>query len=85
MTSLHVIPDERGGWHVRTDGAEPPLSDHTSATAAERAAQRHARTVGAETILIHDRYTRVHAAPVAGRAARPAHGAGPAPRDDDVC
>jgi hypothetical protein len=85
MTSLHVIPDERGGWHVRTDGAEPSLSDHTSATAAERAARRHARTVGAETILIHDRYARVHATPVAGSAARAAHGGPPAARDNNAC
>ncbi len=63
MTLLHVVPDERGGWHVRKDASEPPLSDHTSATAAERAARRHARAVGAETILIHDRYARVRAVP----------------------
>jgi hypothetical protein len=67
MTLLHVMPDERGGWHVRTDGAEPPLSDHTSATAAELAARSYARAVGAETILIHDRYARVHAALAPGR------------------
>jgi hypothetical protein len=63
MTLLHVVPDERGGWHVRTDASQPPLSDHTSATAAERAARRHARVMGAEMILIHDRYARVHTAP----------------------
>src|SRR4051812_23455402 len=38
MTELHVIPDERTTWRVYEEGASAPLSEHTNATDAERAA-----------------------------------------------
>ena len=60
---LHVVPDARGRWRVLEDASEVPLSEHTSATAAELAAWRHADLHGeAESILVHDRYGRTHAA-----------------------
>jgi hypothetical protein len=49
---------------VYVDAATVALSEHTSETAAESAAQMQARTCGASRIVIHDRYfrTRVGAA-----------------------
>jgi len=60
---LHVVPDERGRWHVIDDASRAPLSHHTSATAAEFAAWQHAREHGADSILLHDRYGRTHSVP----------------------
>ena len=62
--TLHVVADARGRWRVLDDEAESrPLSEHTTATDAERAAWRH----GAASVLIHDRYGRTHdALPVSG-------------------
>jgi hypothetical protein len=65
MTStLHVVADARGRWRVLDDEEESvPLSEHTTATDAERAAWRH----GAASVLVHDRYDRTHdALPVSG-------------------
>ena len=62
--TLHVVADARGRWRVLDDEAESrPLSEHTTATDAERAAWRH----GAASVLIHDRYGRTHdALPISG-------------------
>ena len=38
-----------------------PLSEHWSATEAERAAWRHISAVGAGSVLIYDRYGRTRA------------------------
>jgi hypothetical protein len=65
MSTLHVVADARGRWRVLDDDAEEqaPLSEHTTATDAERAAWRH----GAGSVLVHDRYCRTHnALPIAG-------------------
>ena len=59
---LHVVPDQVGGWSVRRDGTDQPLSEHASATAAESAAVREARTTGTPEVLVRDRYDRVHRA-----------------------
>jgi hypothetical protein len=62
--TLHVVADARGRWRVLDDDEETAvLSEHTSATDAERAAWRH----GAASVLVHDRYGRTHdALPVGG-------------------
>jgi hypothetical protein len=55
--TLHVVADARGRWRVLDDdGHTAPLSEHTSATDAERAAWQH----GADSVLVHDRYGRTH-------------------------
>jgi hypothetical protein len=61
MTELHVIPDERTRtWRVYRSDAAAPLSQHTDATEAELAALEWAEQSGAERILVHDCYHRVH-------------------------
>jgi hypothetical protein len=74
MTMLHVVPDERSRWRVFEDASRVPLSEHTSATAAELAAWRHARLRGADSIVLHDRYWRTHRVPRFERAAPAARG-----------
>ena len=61
MSTLHVMADARGRWRVVDDDDEeqPPRSEYTTADAAERAAWRH----GAGSVLVHDRYGRIHRAP----------------------
>ena len=51
-----------GAWIVRREGETAPLSQHLTVTDAERAARR----LDSESILLHDRYRRVHAIVVAG-------------------
>jgi Uncharacterized protein conserved in bacteria (DUF2188) len=61
---LHVIPDRVGGWRVEREGAEHPLSQHDSETAAEGAAVDAARDTETPDVVIHDRYDRIrHATP----------------------
>jgi uncharacterized protein DUF2188 len=63
MTSnpaLHVIPHRLGTWFVQREGDHEPLSEHSSETAAEEAAARHA---GDAEVIVHDRYARLHVAP----------------------
>jgi hypothetical protein len=60
MTELHVIPDERTTWRVYEDDATTPLSAHTNATDAERAALTQADERDAERVVVHDRYHRTH-------------------------
>jgi hypothetical protein len=60
MTDLHVIPDERSTWRVYEDGASAPLSAHTNATDAERAALTQADDCDAQRVVVHDRYHRTH-------------------------
>jgi anti-sigma regulatory factor (Ser/Thr protein kinase) len=65
MTELHVIPDDRSTWRVYDADAAAPLSEHTNATEAERAARVHAQDRDADRVVVHDRYNRPHdAAPV---------------------
>lgn len=59
---LHVVPDRLGYWHVCREGEDQPLSDHESATDAERAAVRQADRSGADAVVVHDRYERTHRA-----------------------
>lgn len=59
---VHVLSDPRGRWSIRREGDEQPLSEHGSATEAERAA----RAIGRQ-VIVHDRYGRVHQVPAADR------------------
>jgi hypothetical protein len=55
MSTLHVMPDTRGKWRV-VDDEDEELSEYTTADAAERDAWRR----GAGSVLVHDRYGRIH-------------------------
>ena len=57
VTTLHVEP-RADRWVVRREGAPAPISEYPDAGAATRAA----RAAGAERVLVHDRYHRVHMA-----------------------
>ena len=65
VRSVHVVPDRLGRWRVQREGDEQPLSEHETATEAERAAAREFAT----EIVFHDRYCRVRRLP-AQRARR---------------
>jgi hypothetical protein len=58
--SVHVVPDRLGRWRVQREGDDQPLSEHETATEAERAAARESAT----EIVVHDRYCRVRRQPV---------------------
>jgi hypothetical protein len=60
MTELHVAPDAPTTWRVYQADEGVPLSQHTSATEAELAAQVWAEERGADRIVVHDRYHRTH-------------------------
>jgi hypothetical protein len=61
MTEVHVIPDERTStWRVSDPDVPAPVSEHTSATDAEVAARAWAEECGADRVVVHDRYHRVH-------------------------
>jgi len=72
MTELHMIADERNTWRVYETDAAEALSEHTSATAAERAARARAEDRAVERLVVHDRYHRTHDAALtrAGVSAR---------------
>ena len=58
MTEVHVIADERTTWRVYDRDAKAPISEHTSATEAELAAQALAQDRDADRVVVHDRYNR---------------------------
>ena len=60
---LHVEPTRTGRWVVCYEHHQQPLSDHLTASEAQGAAQRRARTEGIARVLVHDGYTRVHEVP----------------------
>ena len=72
MTELHVIADERNTWRVYETDAAEALSEHTSTTAAERAARARAEDRAVERLVVHDRYHGTHDAALtrAGVSAR---------------
>jgi hypothetical protein len=57
---LHVEPTASGRSVVCYEHHEQPLSDHPTATEAQRSAQRPARAEGNARVQLHDRYARVH-------------------------
>jgi hypothetical protein len=62
---VHVVPGRKGVWSVRAADDGPAASVHGSATEAERAAHLYAQSCGATHVVVHDRYARLHTAPVA--------------------
>jgi Uncharacterized protein conserved in bacteria (DUF2188) len=58
--STHIEPDRTGGWIVRHEDDRELLSEHSSATEAERAARERAELERAPGIVVHDRYARLH-------------------------
>ena len=60
---LHVEPTPSGRWAERDEHGTQPLSDHLTASEAQAAAQRRARTDGIDVVLLHDSYARVHELP----------------------
>jgi len=56
--TIHVEPDRLGSWLVLRDAVQ--LSEHENATDAERAAVVVARRLDCSSVLMHDRYLRVH-------------------------
>ncbi|HEX6020359.1 MAG TPA: DUF2188 domain-containing protein [Solirubrobacter sp.] len=60
LRSVHVVPDQLGRWRVQREGDDRPLSEHGTATEAERAAAMEPTT----EIVVHDRYCRVRREPV---------------------
>jgi hypothetical protein len=71
MQTLHVMPDTQGNWCVVDEELGVPFSKHASTTGAERAARLLATAAHAETILVHDRYHRMHRLVVAERRDSP--------------
>jgi hypothetical protein len=65
-TTVHVEPDHRGSWLVRHEAER--VSEHETATEAERAAFAAARRLHAESVVLHDRYRRVREVSVSARA-----------------
>ena len=62
--AVHVVPGRKGVWTVRGGDDAATASVHGSATEAERAAHDYARVHGATQVVLHDRYARLHVAPV---------------------
>jgi uncharacterized protein DUF2188 len=67
--NVHVEPNAQGRWIVRLESEREPLSEHDSATDAERVALELARHDDAPFVVLHDRYARTHRLPVEDPAA----------------
>lgn len=65
---IHVEPTTAGRWIVRHDNDLESLSEHDSASDAQRVACELAHLEGASAVLLHDRYARVHRLPTEGLA-----------------
>jgi|EndMetStandDraft_7_1072992.scaffolds.fasta_scaffold2143314_1 hypothetical protein len=57
---IHVRCNDAGIWSVHPDDLKAPSSQHTTETEAERAAVERAAAFDDASVLIHDRYSRVH-------------------------
>jgi hypothetical protein len=58
MSTLHVVPDDRGNWRIFEDARPEPLSEHNTATDAESSVWAYTRPRGVQEIVVHDRYSR---------------------------
>ena len=65
-STIHVEPTSTGRWIVRHDNEFESLSEHDSASDAQRVACELAHLEGASAVLLHDRYARVHRMPIEG-------------------
>jgi hypothetical protein len=68
QNTIHVEPDHRGSWLVRHEAER--VSEHQTATDAERAAVQAARRFSATSVLLHDRYRRVREVSLLGQRAQ---------------
>jgi uncharacterized protein DUF2188 len=59
---IHVRATPAGTWRVESQDDSAPVSEHSTATEAERAAQRFARQANAD-VVVHDRYGRTRITP----------------------
>ncbi len=66
--TIHVEPTSKGRWIVRHEDEREPLSEHESATDAERSARALAQCEDASFVLLYDRYARTHHLPIEARA-----------------
>jgi hypothetical protein len=73
-SAVRVEPNATGRWVVRHDDESEPLSEHESATDAERFARTLARRENVSSVVLYDRYGRTHsltsAPPVPGAEER---------------
>jgi hypothetical protein len=58
IPTVHVEPSSDGRWAVRIAGRAPG-SLHNSANEAEAVAREQAQAIGADTVVVRDRYRRV--------------------------
>jgi hypothetical protein len=72
-SNIHVEPNSKGRWIVRREDAREPLSEHGSATDAERVARALAQLEDASFVVLHDRYTRTRRVRIEGAAAAKPH------------
>jgi hypothetical protein len=83
---IHVEPNSKGRWIVRHEDAREPLSEHGTATDAERVARALAQVEEASFVVLHDRYARIHHLRIEGpitdepRTAPKPHGGSGRPR-----
>jgi hypothetical protein len=61
-SAILVRATPAGTWRVEPGDPEKPVSEHSTATEAERTAQRFAREADAE-VVVHDRYGRTRITP----------------------
>jgi hypothetical protein len=59
-STLHVEPNHKGRWIVRREDERESLSEHDTATEAQRVASELAHDEGTSLVLLRDRYGRTH-------------------------
>jgi hypothetical protein len=57
--TILIEPSRVGLWQVLRDGEKTPISQHDTATDAEREACALARELHCRSVLVRDRYRRV--------------------------
>ena len=60
MSEVRVVADQRSTWRVYDAGVPVAVSEHSNATEAEFAARERAEDLGADRVVVHDRYHRTH-------------------------
>jgi hypothetical protein len=49
--TLHVFPNEQGGWAVQLEGTDEPISVHQTEWLAEKSALERAYAVGGRVVV----------------------------------
>jgi hypothetical protein len=60
MSEVRVVADQRSTWRVYDAGVPVAVSEHSNATEAEFAARERAEDLGADRVVVYDRYHRTH-------------------------